>query len=478
MAGSIEDDGDAIAATPALDSDERPSAALLVERLRRALGVEGVYRDAEDCRSYAVREAVPLVVAKPADVEGVSAALAVASELGAAVVPWGGGSRMTIGLRPRRCDMVLSLERLRGVLAYDPADLTLSVQAGVTHGELAQTLATSGQMLPLDVPLPERATLGGTLATGTAGLRRAYYGGPRDVVLGLRVVDARGTVLKTGGRVVKNVTGYDMSKLYIGAFGTLGVIVEANVKLTPLPEDEGTALGIFARSGDALAAAEQLDALGVRPSALIVVQVGALPELASLAPEHRDDALVAARFPGASSAVVRALREGETLLAQGGARMTLSIEGAAQITFWAALDGFAQCATGGSRQGGEALLRVSAQPSECATLLDKALNGVKENGGALTWLADAATGTIWLRIRAHGEGNADLRIDVLNHALASVSEALGRAGRAPAVLDAPVGMASASALLVGSGVTGRLMRDIKQRFDPAGLLNPGRFVVG
>ncbi len=477
MAGSIEDDGDAIAAAPAPDPDERPSAALLVERLTRALGAEGVRSDAE-CRAYAVREAVPLVVAKPADVEGVSATLAVASELGAAVVPWGGGSRMAIGLPPRRCDIVLSLERLGGVLAYDPADLTLSVQAGVTHGELARTLAASGQMLPLDVPLPERATLGGTLATATAGLRRAFYGGPRDVVLGLRVVDAHGTVLKTGGRVVKNVTGYDMSKLYIGAFGTLGVIVEANVKLTPLPEDEGTALGVFAQAGDALAAAEQLDALGVRPSALTVVQVGALPELASFAPDHLDYALVAARFPGASSAVARALREGETALTRGGARKALSIEGAAQATLWAALDGFAQCATGGSRDGGDALLRVSAQPAECATLLGTALNGVKENGSALTWLADAATGTIWLRIRANGDGDGGLRIDALKHAIASVSEALGRVGRTPAVLAAPVGVAADTALLAGSGVTGRLMRDIKQRFDPAGLLNPGRFVVG
>src|SRR5437764_8197136 len=163
MAGSMESDGEARAVTPPLEASQRPPAAVLVERLQRVLDAEGVLSDAA-CQAYAVRGAVPLAVAKPADVEGVSAALGVASELGAAVAPWGGGSRMAIGLPPRRCDVVLSMERLRGVLAYDPADLTVSVQAGATHGELARRLASSGQMLPLDVPLPERATLGGTLA--------------------------------------------------------------------------------------------------------------------------------------------------------------------------------------------------------------------------------------------------------------------------------------------------------------------------
>ena len=470
MASSIEGDGDALATTPAWEQGERSPAALLVERLTRALGADAVIADAA-CQAYAVRGAVPFVVAKPADVEGVSATLAVASELRAAVVPWGGGSRMTIGLPPRRCDIVLSLEQLRGVLEYDPADLTLSVRAGTTHGELARTLAASGQMLPLDVPLTSQATLGGTLATATAGVRRAYYGGPRDVVLGLRVVDACGTLLRTGGRVVKNVTGYDMSKLYIGALGTLGVIVEASVKLTPLPEAEGTALGVFERRGDAFAAAETLNALGVWPSALVVAQVGALPELARLVPDHLDHALLAARFPGPPSAVVRATREGESAMTNGGARITLVVDGEAHETFWAAVDNYAQCATRGNN---EALLRVSAQPSDCAALLDAALNSASEVGATLTCLADAATGTLWLRIRA-GSGDPS---EALGDALTSLRVALSQLGRAPAILDAPVSVASRVMLSDIPAVTGRLMRDIKKQFDPNGLLNPGRTIVG
>ncbi|MGZ6285560.1 MAG: FAD-binding oxidoreductase [Ktedonobacterales bacterium] len=472
MAGSTEGDGEARAVTPPQEAREHLPAAVLIERLQRVLDAEGVLSDVA-CQAYAVRGFVPLAVAKPADVEGVSAALAVASELGAAVVPWGGGSRMAIGLPPRRCDLVLSLERLRAMLAYDPADLTVSVQAGATHGELARRLASSGQMLPLDVPLPERATLGGTLATATAGLRRAFYGSPRDLVLGLRVVDARGTVLKTGGRVVKNVTGYDMSKLYIGALGTLGVIVEVNLKLTPLPEAEGTVLGVFGEAGDAFAAVEPLDAMGVRPSALTVVQVGAVPELASVAPDHLESALLAARFPGAPSAVARAMREGGVALTQAGARMTLPVEGEAQTTFWTALDNFTQYATGSD----DALVHISAQPSECATLLDVALNSIKGNGGVATWLADATTGTIWLRIHADENERAD-RTAALGDVLMPLYEALRECGGAPAVLAAPAEAAARGALWGVSGATGGLMRDIKQRFDPDGLLNPGRFVVG
>ena len=456
---------------PGAETHERPSATLLIERLKRVLDADAILSQAA-CRRYTVRGHVPSVVATPANVEDVSAVLAVASELGAAVVPWGSGSRMAIGLPPRRCDVVLSLERLRRVLEYDPADLTLSVQAGASHAELRRTLATARQMLPLDVPLEERATLGGTLATGTAGLRRTFYGGPRDLVLGMRVVDAQGTVLKTGGRVVKNVTGYDMSKLYIGALGTLGVIVEANLKLTPLPEAEGTMLGVFRRAGDALAAAELLDALGVRPSALAVVQVGALPELANLAPDHLEHALLAARFPGAPPAVARALREGEAALRKGRANMVLAIEGEAQNTFWAALDDYVQCAI---RRDDEMLLRIWAQPTECSALLETVQAHATEHALAFTWLIDAAAGTIWLRVRPDRGDDQIGSMATMADALESLRQKLRQHRRAPSILDAPEALAARVTGWADSPATQGIMREIKQRFDPDGLLNPGRF---
>ena len=468
---------------PELSGEGDPSAGdernagqsrALAERLARALGADDVLIGAA-CVPYAVQGRMPEAVARPHDVDGVAATLALAADLGAAVVPWGGGSRAALGYPPRRYDLALSLEHLRAVLAHDPDDLTVTVQAGISHAALNAALAEADQMLPLDVPLPARATLGGTLATGAAGLRRAYYGGPRDLTLGLRVADARGTVLKTGGRVVKNVTGYDMSKLYIGSLGTLGVIVEASFKLAPCPEAEVTVLGSFVRAAGALAVAEPLGNLAVRPSAIATVQVDAIPELAALAPTHREHALVAVRFPGTESAVKRADAEARAILREAGGRGILSLDNDAQATFWAALDDFAQ--TAARTSPAEALLRVSVLPLECVTVLETVQTLAAEHGLALTWLADAAAGTVWLRLRGDA-ADADSDDANFESALVAVQESLTHRWRSSVVHDCapalkarlPVWGADPSAL--------DLMREVKQSFDPDHRLNPGRFIAG
>lgn len=459
-----------------LADDERSTgqSRALAERLARALGADHVLTGAAGA-PYSVQGRRPHVVACPGDVDGVAAALALAAELGAAVVPWGGGSRAALGYPPRRYDLVLSLERLNAVLAHDPDDLTVTVQAGIPHETLGAVLAGADQMLPLDVPLPARATLGGTLATGTTGLRRAFYGGPRDLTLGLRVVDARGTILKTGGRVVKNVTGYDMSKLYIGSLGTLGVIVEASFKLTPRPEAEVTVLGSFARAASALAVGEPLGNLAVRPSAVAAVQVDAIAELAALAPTHREHVLVAARFPGTASAVKRVDEEGRAVLREAGGHGILSLDNDTQQTFWAALGDFAQTAM--QTSPAEALLRVSVLPMECATVLDAAQTLVAEHGLALTWLADAAAGTVWLRLRA---GAAGIAVDdaSFDNALVAVQESLTRRWRSSVVLDCAPALKASLPVWGADPSALDLMREVKQSFDPDHRLNPGRFIAG
>ncbi len=377
-----------------MESGSDSPARELAERLAKVLGAEGVLTGDAAAR-YTAQDVVPPVVALPADADGVSAALSIAAELGAAVVPWGGGTRQALGMPPRRCDLVLSVERLCRVLLYDPADLTIVAQAGLTHATLEETLAPAGQMLPLDVPLARQATLGGTLATASAGLRRGFYGAPRDLVLGLRVADAGGVLLKTGGRVVKNVTGYDMTRLYIGSLGTLGVTVEVNLKLVPRPEHEATAIGVFRALDAALGVAEPLAELAVRPSAIAALHAHALPELAALAPEHGDHVLVAARFPGPPPAVARALAEAEAKLHLAGARAVVRLEGEEQQAFWSAATDFAGMRVPTTQA---ALLRVAVLPLEVGDVLAMGQMLAAEHGVALGWMADAVVGVAWLRL--------------------------------------------------------------------------------
>jgi glycolate oxidase FAD binding subunit len=171
----------------------------------------------------------------PADAADVAATLRACADEGAAIVARGGGTLQSLGNAPARCDAFLSLEHLRGLADYDPRDLTAGILAGTTLAEIARALGEHGQHLPFDAPLPDRATIGGTIAAGWAGPRRGRYGRPRDLLIGSTVALVDGTLAHAGGMVVKNVTGYDMSKAYAGSLGTLAIIVRANVKAVPRP---------------------------------------------------------------------------------------------------------------------------------------------------------------------------------------------------------------------------------------------------
>ena len=157
---------------------------------------------------------------------------------------------MEVGRPPERLDAVVEVSHLDAIVEHNPADLTVTAQAGIIVAGLQRVLGEEGQFLAIDPPLPDRATIGGTLASGADGPLRWHYGHPRDSVIGMRVVQADGTVTKSGGQVVKNVSGYDMSRLHIGGLGTLGVIAEVSFKLTPLPQRQATLLGGFEVDGD------------------------------------------------------------------------------------------------------------------------------------------------------------------------------------------------------------------------------------
>jgi glycolate oxidase FAD binding subunit len=176
----------------------------------------------------------PAVVVEPASVDEASTVLAFCSANRLAVVPRGGGTKLTWGGAPERADVMLSTARMDAVLDHAAGDLVVVAQAGCRIEALQATLAQSGQMLALDPP-QAGATIGGIVATGASGPRRLRYGTPRDLVIGIKLVLSDGTIAHAGGRVVKNVAGYDLGRLFAGSFGTLGLIAEVTFRLHPIP---------------------------------------------------------------------------------------------------------------------------------------------------------------------------------------------------------------------------------------------------
>jgi glycolate oxidase FAD binding subunit len=183
-----------------------------------------------------VIDGIELPLVEPGDVAELSAVLREAAAQGRAVYPVGGGTMLGWGLPPGRPGLAVGLRRLDRVIDYPARDMTVTVQAGLTVARLQGLLAGEGQRLPIDVPRPEQATVGGIVAANVSGPRRYGCGTLRDYVIGIGVVNDRGEEVKAGGRVVKNVAGYDLCKLFTGSFGTLGVITQVTLKVRPQPE--------------------------------------------------------------------------------------------------------------------------------------------------------------------------------------------------------------------------------------------------
>ena len=221
------------------------AAQTSLARLEDIAGAEHVSTDEAELHAREVCGVLPSVIARPADAEQIAEVLRFAAAERLAVIPVGGGTKLGIGGVPARYDIALDLFRMNRVLAYDPHDLTLGVEPGVRIEDLLRTLAEQKQFLPLAVAFLDRATVGGIVAANSSSPLRHAYGSVRDFCLGMEFVTGDGAHAKAGGRVVKNVTGYDLHKLLIGSLGTLGVITRVNFRTFPLPPAQGTFVAAF-----------------------------------------------------------------------------------------------------------------------------------------------------------------------------------------------------------------------------------------
>jgi len=425
-------------------------------QVARIVGDDGLVATA-DLAAYAVDGLVPAAVALPDSVEKVSRLLAFANEAGLAVVPRGGGTAMSMGSIPRRVDLVISLQRLNAVVDHSPEDLTVTVQAGVTLGRLQSVLAQHGQMLAVDPPLPGQATIGGILATNASGPLRYQFGTPRDLVLGTLVVYPDGAVAKAGGRTVKNVAGYDMSRLHIGAFGTLGIIVETTCKVSPIPKKLITVAGNFDTLLAASAAARALRMARIVPWSLVLTSP-------SLLPTTGHGYTVAVRLGGPPAVIEpQAQRAIDALKDAQGSQVGEMAQ--AEDGFWPAVRDW-PASVGDDNSS---VIRIGVAPSHVRDVMTSINDIASRSGLTATLLAYPGAATIYCHLPAATEKLAD----AIGSMLAVVKEWNGHlvVQRAPLTLKArlPVwGAASADALT----------QRVKETFDPKGILNPGRFVGG
>ncbi|MBI4307769.1 MAG: FAD-binding oxidoreductase [Chloroflexi bacterium] len=428
------------------------------------------------CARCAVDGLLPAVVAVPGSVEEVASVLRAAHEERLAVAPWGGGTQMALGNPPARLDVALDLSRLDAVVEHAPADLTVTVQAGVTLATLNARLARAGQCLPLDPPLARRATVGGTLAANASGPLRQRYGTARDFTLGVRVAQAGGVVTKAGGRVVKNVAGYDLTRLYTGSLGTLGVIVEATFKVAPLPRVESTALAVFSAIGQAQEAALALLRRGVRPLALDILSRGAARrvEAATGVALPTGSFLLAARFGGTALAVERMEREMAALStlrrAQGERWIVLRDEG--RRRFWEAV---ADYGCDGAKPP-TLVATATMLPTQIPAFVEAAFAEGGSGGLAPEVVARAGVGVVRTFWRAADPLAADA--PAVARAVAALREHAAAMG-GTLVVEACAAEAKRQVDVWGPpGPDIEVMRRIKAQFDPRGVLNPGRFIGG
>jgi glycolate oxidase FAD binding subunit len=424
--------------------------------------------------AYGVDAQVPWAVVSPANADEVAAVLALAHREELAVVPWGGGTGMRLGRPLERLDIALRLHRLNKLIAHAPADLTATAEAGILCGDLQEQLGSRRQWWPLDPPVPDRATLGGVLATNASGPRRLLHGTARDLLIGIKVAHADGVISKAGGQVTKNVTGYDMMKLYIGSLGTLGVIVEATLKLRPLPPVQALVRATFAGAEAAGEAARHVLASRLVPSAVELVnpplsawlwqRLEGLPGM-----EATEGWSLLVGIEGTEQAVARQVRDLQDICQQAGGSAYRS--GHDDGGLWRTL--LSRFSPEAATRPEPIVIRVGTVRAQLMATLAKLLQLESQLAEPLELTVRYGNGIIYGRLPLSDDG---AQAAALGAALAGLRADLA-AMRGYLVVDSAPPPFKAHIDCWGDlGPQVEVMGGLKTAFDPRRVLNPGRFV--
>jgi glycolate oxidase FAD binding subunit len=437
-------------------------ATSITDGLRAIVGADHVLTG-EGLARYRLGTAAAEAGVLPGDESEVSRVLRLAWAEDLAVVPWGGGTHQAIGYRPVRYDLALDLRRLNRLLEHEPADMTATAQAGIRMADLQRALGERGQFLPLDPARAEGASLGGILASRLAGTLRCRYGTSRDLVLGVRMAHADGTITKAGAKVVKNATGYDVTKLYLGSHGTLGIILEATFRVYPRAAAEQAWWLPVADLETGQALASRILTSHLVPNRVELLDGSAGRACRSLT--HGPSLLVS--ISGIPKAVQAQAGDMARLAGESGSAPR-EIPGPERT--WAAVGDFPWVTEGSGGAGLRAAWRGGVPPADCA----KGMQAVQE--AIKPWAEAAIAASV-----AHGALRGELRaetVEALTKSLTASRDALAALGGYLVVLDAPEGVRHQVDVWGPPPDGFGVMKRLKAEFDPKGILNPGRFVGG
>jgi glycolate oxidase FAD binding subunit len=460
-------------------------AEKLVASLARICGETNVCAEGAAPGDYAIDGVAPRVIVRPGSGEEIVEILKLCAAEKIGVVPAGAGTKLRMGPTPSRYDVALAMTRIDQVHSYDPGDLTVSLGAGARLGELESLLEKNRQMLPLAVPYRNRATVGGTVASGIDSPLRQMHGSARDFLLGCEFVTGDGTRAKSGGRVVKNVAGYDLHKLFIGPLGTMGVLTRLNFRTFPLPETRRLFLAVFRGHEGAV------DFVGrIRHSALTLSSLEILdPSLATLFAGRTPptepgltpcDAWlpvsgwpVAGGFGGSEAVLARYTNDLERMAGEAGATGTVLLGDDKRPALWGRIREAIPLLLDASPAA--TIVRASTGPSQMGEIFTAAQRSAERHELPAAILARGA-GVVYIALLPEKSDTGVLKRLAL--AAGELVEAAAAACGFCAIPWCPAELKSHVEVWGRERPDVGLMRKMKQVFDPAGILSPGRFIGG
>jgi glycolate oxidase FAD binding subunit len=454
-------------------------------RLATIAGPAHVISDSPNLTAYEISGRKPVAVVSPGTIEEVAEIVKFAAAEKLAIVPTGARTKLQMGLPPKQYDVALDMRRLDRVTAYDPADLTLAVEPGISLARLARTLAEHKQWLPLGAPFEDHSTIGGTIASGVDGTFRQSYGTPRDYVLGIEFVTGEGACAKSGGRVVKNVTGYDLHKLMIGALGTLGIITKINFRTFPALVSPRAFAASFKTAEQALELRHRVSRSPLLPIGLEIFSPGSCERLCARVPADTTKHAVSSNlFSSSAWTLIAGFSGTEKVLKRcedeffemagncGGSTLAAIRDAEFSVTSSFARE-FVPLALGASPAA--TVVKISVLPTRMKDAIANAVNAAVTN--QLPWAAMArGVGVIYFALLPE-DRSEETRFRVIQATDQILHECAELGGNAT-IPWSPSEWKGVLKVWGPQHADFDQMRKLKNLFDPLNILSPGRFAGG